>query len=94
LRTHGEPCTGTPFLPLLSTARCARSRSNHVHKIEDCPERVRDASDHCGRATNRDVGLDEIVMGVAERDGSFEVFQFLTERQSEAGESLAMRPDG
>jgi hypothetical protein len=46
----------------------ARSRFNHLNKIANCPEGARDASGHCWRATNRDVGLhsDELLSAFLE----------------------------
>ena len=51
-----------------------------LHKIADCPERISDASGHCWSTANRDIGFHEIVIGVVQRDGSLEVFQFLRKR--------------
>jgi hypothetical protein len=76
----------------LAICRCARSRFNHFHKITDCPERVRDASGHCWRAANRNVGLHKIVKGVMQCDPRFEVFQFLGKRIGQPRKASAVHP--
>ncbi len=63
-----------------------------VTKIADCPESVRDASGHRWRATNRNVGLHEIVIGVVQSDRRFEVFQFLGKRIGQSREATAVHP--
>ena len=63
-----------------------RSRFNHLNKIADCPEGARDASGHCWRAANRDVGFHEIVIGVVQGDRRFEVFELLRESISQPKE--------
>src|SRR6266576_4373776 len=76
---HGALCIYASSQLPLAVCRCARSRFNHFHKIANCPERISDASGHCWRASNRDIGFDEIVIGIVKRDSGLEVFQLLRE---------------
>lgn len=87
---HAALCTCASSRLLLSACRCARSRFNHLHEIANCPERVRDASGHCWRATNGDVRFHEIVISVVQSDRRFEVFQLLRKSVGQPRETSAV----
>ncbi len=62
------------FRLLFECSLSARSRFYHLNEIAHCPQAVCNASGHCWRASNRNVGLHEIVIGVVQGNRSLDTW--------------------